>query len=145
MNTITSRLATAADLQIKLHRVFTDHRGSLIPLELTNAVPFSIARMFWVFDTPSGGTRGGHAHRRCSQYLVCQRGVVEVTVDDGGARRTLALQTGACLLIPPTIWAEQRYLTPDTILLVLCDRPYEAEDYIEEVAEVRAFRAQIAG
>lgn len=143
MNTSTSRPATTADLQVRLHRVFTDHRGSLVPLELANAVPFLIARLFWVFATPAGGTRGGHAHCQCVQYLICQRGAVEVTADDGEAQRTLVLEAGAGLLIPPAIWAEQRYLTPDTMLLVLCNRPYEAEDYIEAVADVKSFREQM--
>ncbi|EMY76157.1 WxcM-like domain protein [Leptospira weilii serovar Ranarum str. ICFT] len=34
------------------------------------------------------------------------------------------------LLIPPGIWSTQQYLNINSVLLVLCDRGYEAEDYI---------------
>ena len=36
------------------------------------------------------------------------------------------------LLIPPGIWAQQTYTVENSILTVLCDRIYEAEDYIRE-------------
>jgi hypothetical protein len=39
------------------------------------------------------------------------------------------------LLIPPGIWAQQTYTTENSILTVLCDRIYEAQDYIREYAD----------
>ena len=44
------------------------------------------------------------------------------------------------LLIPPGIWAQQTYLTENSVLTVLCDRPYEAADYIREYEEFITYR-----
>jgi dTDP-4-dehydrorhamnose 3,5-epimerase-like enzyme len=138
--TDASHLPVVGDLSVVTHRTFRDPRGSLVPIEVSTVVPFPIARMFWVFDVPAGHVRGGHAHRLCSQYLLCIRGAIEVFADDGETSATLVLEAGCGLLIPPAIWASERYLTTDTALLVLCDRAYEVEDYIDSKDEVRAFR-----
>jgi dTDP-4-dehydrorhamnose 3,5-epimerase-like enzyme len=47
------------------------------------------------------------------------------------------------LLIPPGIWSEQLYLTENTVLTVLCDRVYEAEDYIREYSIFLKFRKSL--
>ncbi|EMJ92094.1 WxcM-like domain protein [Leptospira alstonii serovar Sichuan str. 79601] len=39
------------------------------------------------------------------------------------------------LLIPPGIWSTQQYLDLGSVLLVLCDRGYEDEDYIRNYDE----------
>jgi dTDP-4-dehydrorhamnose 3,5-epimerase-like enzyme len=135
-------LATVTDLAVVAHKVFGDARGSLVPVELTGAVPFSVARLFWVFDVPDGGIRGGHAHRMCSQYLVCVKGRIEVETSDGVDTGRHVLEAGHALLLPPAIWALERYVTPDAMLLVLCDRPYEREDYIDRIGELRDFREE---
>ena len=43
------------------------------------------------------------------------------------------------LMIPPGIWAKQEYLTNDALLIVVCDRDYEAEDYIRDFDEYKNF------
>ena len=44
------------------------------------------------------------------------------------------------LLVPPGIWAEQVYEGDDTVLMVLCDLPYDEADYIRDYTEFLAFR-----
>lgn len=138
-----NHLPVVGDLGVVVHRTFSDPRGSLVPIELSSAVPFPIVRLFWVFDVPAGNKRGGHAHRTCSQYLLCIRGAIEVLAHDGEADATFTLEPGAGLLIPPAIWAAERYLTGDTALLVLCDHAYAIGDYIDEHDDLRAFRRSL--
>lgn len=126
------------------HRTFRDPRGALVPIELASALPFVPVRLFWVHDVPVGQTRGAHAHRVCTQYLLAMAGTVEVAVSDGDETVTFSLASGDGLLIAPGLWASERYTTHDAMLLVLCDRPYEAEDYIHTIEELRAFRANAA-
>ena len=103
-------------------------------------VPFAIARTF-VVHADGGTSRGSHAHKECSQLLVCLAGHVDVTVNDGIDSTTVGLDNPTDgLLIPPTLWAEQTYLDDRNILMVLCDRPYEAEDYIRDHDAYVAFR-----
>ena len=101
---------------------------------------FAIRRVFCV-KAAEGAARGRHAHRRCTQLLVALSGRVRVVVSDGSETRDFLLgEMGKGLLIPPTIWAEQIYQSPDAVLMVLCDRPYEADDYIRDYVAFLAYR-----
>jgi dTDP-4-dehydrorhamnose 3,5-epimerase-like enzyme len=75
--------------------------------------------------------RGGHAHRVCTQLLICVSGEVEVSVDDGQRSSNYLLddpRTG--LLIGPLLWSQQIYLHAESTLLVLADEPYDEREYI---------------
>ena len=118
--------------------------GELVVMEALNQVPFRIARVFTV-RAPLDAVRGMHAHRRCAQFLVCVRGAIEVVCDDGNETRTIVLERSDLgLLVPPSIWAQEVYRQEDSVLVVLCDRSYEAEDYIRGYDEFKAFRASNA-
>jgi mannose-6-phosphate isomerase-like protein (cupin superfamily) len=92
-------------------------------------VPYTIARVF-VVRASSGAKRGDHAHKRCSQFMICVSGAVEVTCDDGFNGRSFALaRADTGLLIPPGIWTTLHF-DEAGVVIVLCDRFYEAEDYI---------------
>ena len=104
-------------------------------------VPFPIARIFSV-RANAETTRGRHAHRLCSQLMVCLDGRCEVTCKDGSSIRRILLERASHgLLIPPGIWAEQRYLDEGATLMVLCDRPYDESDYVRDYQDFLAFRA----
>ena len=84
--------------------------------------------------------RGEHAHKQCSQLLMCAAGKVLVTCDDGFKKSEYLLNgMHIALLIPPGIWATQEYLTNDALLIVVCDRDYESEDYIRDYSEYKKF------
>jgi dTDP-4-dehydrorhamnose 3,5-epimerase-like enzyme len=124
---------------IKLPHHFEDN-GDLVVMEELKNVPFLIARVF-VVRAPDGAIRGQHAHRACTQFLTCPREVIEVECDDGERQAKFTLDhpnTG--LLIPPGIWSQQTYLGKGAALTVLCDRRYEAEDYIREYDKFLSFR-----
>jgi dTDP-4-dehydrorhamnose 3,5-epimerase-like enzyme len=112
-----------------------EKNGDLIVMEGNKHVPFPISRVF-VVRAPKNEIRGQHAHKECTQLLICHSGSVEVICDDGENRTNYLLnRPNLGLLIPPGIWAQQTYLTENSFLTVLCDRPYEAEDYIREYDE----------
>lgn len=117
-----------------------EDNGDLIVMEKIINVPFEIERVF-VVRAPEGAIRGQHAHKACSQFLTCPSGLIEVICDDGTDKKTFLLtHPNMGLLIPPGIWAQQTYILPNSILTVLCDRIYEAADYIREYDEYQKFR-----
>jgi len=62
--------------------------------------------------------------------LVCLRGGVEVTAWVAGRPVVTALSPGEPgLLIGNGIASTQRYLRPDSMLLVFASRPYDRDDY----------------
>ncbi len=124
---------------INLHYDFAEN-GDLTVMEGFTDVPFSIARVFVVrgFD---GSVRGKHAHKVCTQFLTCPYGSVEVLCDDGSGTATFVLDKPSIgLLLPPSIWAQQTYLIANSVLTVLCDRPYESQDYIRNYDEYKTYR-----
>lgn len=120
-----------------------DARGSLVAGEAPAQVPFTPVRFFLVTGVPAGTARGGHAHRRCHQYLVAAVGTVEVAWEDGTNSETVTLEgPGRGLHLPPLTWASERYISPNAVLMVLASEPYDRSEYIEDYDEfVRLSRA----
>jgi dTDP-4-dehydrorhamnose 3,5-epimerase-like enzyme len=111
-------------------------RGSLSYGQYDEHLPFVPIRYFIVFDVPREEVRGNHAHRRVTQALVCVKGSLTVTVDDGSNRDAVTLDSPARgLVIPPLVWATQENFSTDGVLLVLSSETYEAGEYIRDYAE----------
>ena len=73
--------------------------------------------------------------------MVCVHGAMDITCTDGRAHRTFSLNRGnLALLVPPTIWNTVTVQTEGSVLVVLCDRHYEEQDYIRDYQEFMAFR-----
>lgn len=116
--------------------------GELSVLEGAD-LPFEIARLFFV-RANAGARRGMHAHKRCSQFMICASGAIEVVCDDGEKKRSLLLdRPNLGLLVPPSIWATEIYREPGSVLVVACDRPYEEEDYIRDYDVFRRYRVAV--
>ena len=113
---------------------FSDLRGRLTAGDFpTDAIPFTPQRWFLVYDVPSREIRGEHAHRVCSQFLLCVSGKVNISVDDGQNRSEVILDAPTLgIYIPPLIWGSQYRYDADAVLLVLASHPYDPDDYIRE-------------
>jgi dTDP-4-dehydrorhamnose 3,5-epimerase-like enzyme len=135
-------LATVEAARIDKLPVMRDARGSLTAIDFAKQVPFPVARLFYVSGVPAGMSRGGHAHRRCNQYMICQAGRLLVAIADGADERSIELSAGQAVLIEPGIFATQTYLDGDSACLVLCDRPYEADDYIHGMDAFMNYRRE---
>jgi dTDP-4-dehydrorhamnose 3,5-epimerase-like enzyme len=112
--------------------------GEVVVAEAAAQVPFQIKRMF-ALAAPAGTKRGRHAHRLCSQFMVCVNGAVDVVCDDGSKQHTFMLdRRNRALLVPPELWNTVQFR--QDVVVVLCDRLYEAHDYIRDYAEFLSFR-----
>ena len=96
-----------ADLRLLTLPEHADESGRLVVMQAEDDIPFAVERIF-VVTAGAGVTRGRHAHKRCSQVLVCLHGACEVTCTDGDLKKTVRLEGARHgLVIPPSIWAEQ--------------------------------------
>ena len=136
-------LSCLADVRIiDLPRHVRDD-GEVVVADSATTVPFAIARLF-TLRAPSGAERGKHAHRRCSQFMICSDGAVDVLLDDGAARQTFVLdRSNRALLVPPMIWNTVLFRMPHSVVSVLCDRPYEAEDYVRDYHDFMHLREEV--
>lgn len=118
-----------------------DPNGVLCVYESGEKVPFDIRRVFTV-SARAGDVRGDHAHRKCTQLLVCVSGKIDVTCDDGSTETRFTLDNmGVGVLVPPGVWAREEYVADGSVLMVLCDRGYEADDYIRDYDEFKSIYA----
>lgn len=104
--------------------------------ESLDSIPFEIKRVYWLYDVPGGGSRGGHAHRRLRQMLVAVSGAFHVTLDNGFERKTVLLNHPyQGLLIERGIWRTLDDFSSGAVCLVLASEHYDAADYIEDYDE----------
>ncbi len=110
-----------------------DPRGNLTVAEGVKDVPFEVKRVYWTYDVPSGESRGGHAHRRCEEFIVAVSGSFDVTLDDGRERRTFHLNHPyQGLYVGTGIWRTLDDFSSGAVCLVLASEGFEEEDYIRE-------------
>lgn len=112
----------------------TDVRGNLSVIE-NDVVPFSIKRVYYLYDVPSGSYRGGHAHKDLEQLLIAISGSFDVVIkDQEGNKRTITLnKPDKGLLIPNMVWRELEDFSSGAICLVIASQPYDEDDYIYDL------------
>jgi len=121
-------------IQFEVH---SNSSGNLCVYESDDGVPFDIKRIFTVM-AKKNEIRGNHAHKICQQLLVCVSGEIEVICDDGLNQRIYRLsKMGKGLLIPAGMWATEKYINEGSVLMVLCDRIYDKNDYIFNYEEFK--------
>src|SRR5262249_31521843 len=120
---------------------YKDARGTLVPVELASIVPFQVVRLFWISHVPVGISRGGHAHKACRQFMICVAGRIHLEVSDCDDSRGFELRPGQALDVPPALFASETYLEIGSTLLVLCNRPFEADDYLDDIDALREYRS----
>lgn len=121
---------------LELNRFPSDRLGNLTAVESTKNIPFTIKRLFYIYDVPGGENRGGHAHKITYQFIVAVSGSFFLTIDDGKDKKTMLLNrpyTG--ILIPPGIWVTLDEFSSGAVALVLTSEIYEEEDYIKNYQE----------
>jgi dTDP-4-dehydrorhamnose 3,5-epimerase-like enzyme len=113
--------------------ILGDERGSLISLEQHRNIPFSIKRVYYIFDTKHDVSRGFHAHKHLQQVAICVKGRCRFSLDNGREREDIWLTSATQgLYIGNNIWREMHDFSDDCVLLVLASDYYNEDDYIRQ-------------
>ncbi len=131
----------------------TDPKGNLTFIEKERHVPFEIKRIFYLYDVPTGESRGAHAHKTLQQVLICLAGSFDVVVDDGLRQKKVHLnRPWRGLYMPPLIWGAEVNFDAGSVCLVLASDLYSEADYYRDystyvaaVTEARARAGAAAG
>lgn len=112
-----------------------DGRGNLSVIE-KDLLPYEIKRVYYLYDVPSNGTRGGHAHKQLQQCLIALSGSFDVVLDDGVNRKVFTLNRPyKGLIIPSGVWRELENFSSGTVCLSLVSDVYKESDYIRDYKE----------
>lgn len=113
-----------------------DPRGNLTVAEQQKHVPFSIERVYWTYDIPSGEARGGHAHRSCEEVIIAVSGSFDVTLDDGHEKKTFHLNHPyQGLYVGTNVWRTLDDFSSGAVCLVLASELFCEEEYIRDYDE----------
>ena len=58
-------------------------KGNLSVIENGKSIPFTVNRVFYLYDIPGGEERGAHAHKECHQFLIAASGSFDILLNDG--------------------------------------------------------------
>lgn len=120
-------------IQFQIHG---DERGSLIALEENKNIPFTVKRVYYMYDTKEGVHRGFHAHKKLNQILFCPSGACTIMLDSGKEKAYVRLDKPTeGLLVEADIWREMYDFTPNAVLMVLASDYYDENDYIRNYDE----------
>lgn len=113
-----------------------DETGQLVALEEGKDIPFSIKRVYYMYDTIPNMVRGKHAHKKLEQILVCICGSCKVMLDNGREKKEVFLEKPyEGLYVSNDIWREMYDFSEDAVLLVFASELYDESDYIRDYDE----------
>lgn len=117
-------------LEMDKHR---NAKGNITVVENNKTIPFEIQRIYYLYDVPGGESRGGHAHKALSQFIVAASGSFDVVLDDGRVKRIVSLDRPYYgLIVYPGIWRALINFSSGAVCLVLASLPYDEQDYIRD-------------
>ncbi len=126
-----ARKTTVYDCTILQMPVVHNEAGNITALNNDLEIPFEIKRVYYLYDVPSGESRGGHAHKALHQLILAGSGSFDITVHDGLIQRTFQLnRPDYGVYLPPGLWRELTNFSAGSLCLVLASEKYLETDYI---------------
>jgi dTDP-4-dehydrorhamnose 3,5-epimerase-like enzyme len=98
-------------------------------------LPIKIKRIFFTI-ADKNSIRGEHAHKFCSQIIVCLQGEVGIkTIDKTGKKKYFILKNDKnALFVPNLFWNTIKFKKKKTTIAVMCDYKYDRKkDYLESL------------
>jgi hypothetical protein len=115
--------------------------GSITIIENEKHIPFSIQRVYYLYDLPGGTSRGGHAHKTLHQLVVAVSGSFNILLDDGVNKKVVTLnRPDYGMLLMPGIWRELFEFSSGAICLVAASGKFDEGDYIRNYEEFKSLK-----
>ena len=113
-------------------KAYASITGKLIPLVFNKKFPIKAKRIFFVYGKKNK-IRGNHAHKKCSQFFIPIFGKVILDIKTPKMKKKIVLNhlSKVAVLVPPKYWCSIKFTNKNSILMVVCDKNYDFDDYLE--------------
>ncbi len=109
------------------------NEGGFVEIEGLKDIPFEIKRVFYIFGKGNvGSVRGKHSNRKSEFVLFNIKGKSKIrTIDEEMNEVVYELnEPNQAIYLPKMVWKEMFDFTEDSVLMVLTNEYYDAEEYI---------------
>lgn len=113
-----------------------DKRGYLISFEVNNFKYFKIKRFFFINFLKKNIIRGNHAHKKCSQFIICSSGKVKINLTTVSNQKKTFILNGSYsfgIYVKPYNWIVLESLKKNTQVICLADKVYDKKEYIKDI------------
>ena len=119
---------------------FKSYSGKLIPITFNKKFPFKIKRIFFLYGLKSK-TRGDHAHKKCSQLFMAISGKMILNIKTPFSEKKITIHKNSkyAILVPPKYWCSVKFVKKNSVLMVMNDRFYEFNDYLETFNDYKKY------
>lgn len=115
-------------------KTFTNRGFNLTPLELKDAVPFEVKRMYFFEGIPPEDKTGAHCHKIEEEFFIQAKGSSVAIIDRGQGIEDIPLRAGDAIYTPNYVWHGFKNASADAVLIALSSTNYNSDrsDYIED-------------
>ena len=122
---------------------YSDSRGILDVIELSEKLNFEIKRIYFISEVPVNSVRGAHAHKDLRQIFFATAGSFTLSVTDGERTDTVRISAhSGGYYLPSGYWRELTEFEPNSVCLVLASEHFDEADYIKEKSSYLEWRNQ---
>ena len=114
--------------------------GKLMPINFDKKFPIKVKRIFFI-NGKKNKIRGEHAHKKCSQLFIPIHGKMALTIETPNSEKIIILSSlsKTAILVPPKYWCSVKFLKKNSILMVACDKYYDAHDYLDSFEKYKEY------
>ena len=124
--------------ELKIPKIVSPEGMGALSFVENEIIPFPIKRVYYLYDVPENGERGGHAHKELSQVLFALNGSFDLLIDDGSNSKKITLNSpNIGFFLPKGIWREMNNFSKDSVCLVLASENYDEKDYIRNYKDFK--------
>lgn len=121
------------DIIITKLPIIPDERGNLSFFEEGSHLPFSIKRLYWIYDVPGGEVRGGHAFKQQQEFIIALSGSFDVVLHDGKNQKRFQLNRSYYgIYVPALFWRSLENFSTNSLALVAASTSFVEDDYIRD-------------
>jgi len=118
--------------------IIKDYRGCLGVIEEGAFGLFDIKRIYYLYNTLPGESRGMHAHYRLQQLIIPISGSFKIKLQTKDTKEIIELNNpNQALYIGSMVWRDIFDFSPQAVCLVLASLVYDESDYIRDFDEFK--------